>query len=295
MTAVIFEVDPALSSPADLHADPIAALAAANEFETSGTGLLTILPCSVCYLPYSKAIPNDVFATIASSAASLSPQAPISENRKAILTSRFDPSLQEQELPRRPGQIEYIFELGNWSATLTPEAGKKYGTMLQMLQYPFSRGSVHVAPLDQKKESSGSELEKPIINPRYYERPGGEIDFEAMKACLDFGDQITKTAPLSNIVTRRAWPPEGAGDEQLGEWLRENTVTNWHHVGTCSMGGSEGKAAGVVDERLKVYEVGGLRVVDASIFPLQMNAHPQATIYAAAEKAAVMILEDAEL
>ena len=49
---------------------------------------------------------------------------------------------------------------------------------------------------------------------------------------------------------------------------------------------------GVVDERLVVYGVKGLRVVDASIIPLHICSHPQATIYAIAEKAASMILED---
>lgn len=58
------------------------------------------------------------------------------------------------------------------------------------------------------------------------------------------------------------------------------------------MGGHRGVAGGVVDERLRVYGVAGLRVVDASIMPLQIGAHPQATVYAIAEKGASMILED---
>lgn len=49
---------------------------------------------------------------------------------------------------------------------------------------------------------------------------------------------------------------------------------------------------GVVDERLRVYGVRRLRVADASIMPLQISAHLQATVYAIAEKASHMILED---
>lgn len=65
-----------------------------------------------------------------------------------------------------------------------------------------------------------------------------------------------------------------------------------HPVGTCGMGGDRGISGGVVDERLRVYGVKGLRVVDASIMPLQVSAHLQATVYAIAEKGAHMILED---
>lgn len=58
------------------------------------------------------------------------------------------------------------------------------------------------------------------------------------------------------------------------------------------MGGSGGARDGVVDEHLRVYGVHGLRVIDASIMPLQIGAHPQATVYAIAEKGAAMIIED---
>jgi choline dehydrogenase-like flavoprotein len=60
------------------------------------------------------------------------------------------------------------------------------------------------------------------------------------------------------------------------------------------MGGSGGARDGVVDTRLRVYGVDGLRVIDASIMPLQIGAHPQATVYAIAEKGAAMIIEDWE-
>jgi choline dehydrogenase-like flavoprotein len=58
------------------------------------------------------------------------------------------------------------------------------------------------------------------------------------------------------------------------------------------MGDADGPNAGVVNERLEVHGVSGLRVVDASIIPLQVGAHIQATIYAIAEKAAEMIMDD---
>lgn len=79
----------------------------------------------------------------------------------------------------------------------------------------------------------------------------------------------------------------------MREWVVNTTITDWHPVGTCAMGGHRGMEGGVVDKRLRVYGVRGLRVVDASIMPLQISGHLQATVYAIAEKGAAMILEDA--
>ena len=58
------------------------------------------------------------------------------------------------------------------------------------------------------------------------------------------------------------------------------------------MGGKDGIKGGVIDDRLRVYGVKGLRVADASIMPLHIAAHPQATIYGIGEKAASLIRED---
>ncbi|OIW33152.1 putative choline dehydrogenase [Coniochaeta ligniaria NRRL 30616] len=284
MIATIFEVDPSLASPDDLKVDRSALAAAEAQYTTSKTGPLTILANSVCYLPLSHVIPEDALKSIVSRAESLTQYA---GTEKAILDHRFKPSANL-------GQIEYMFDLGNWNPAFTPPPsnGKKYGTCLQMLQYPFSRGNIHIPPKGADGSPPGP-LDKPLIDPKYYEGLHGEIDRDIMTHCALFADKITKTKPLADIVRCRAFPPEEVkGHEDLREWVVNTTITDWHPVGTCRMGGSLGNQAGVVDDRLRVYGVEGLRVVDASIMPLQISGHLQATVYAIAEKGAEMILED---
>ena len=58
------------------------------------------------------------------------------------------------------------------------------------------------------------------------------------------------------MIRARAYPPPKE-EEDFVDWVRNNTVTDWHPVGTCAMGGKEGIKGGVVDERLRVYGVEG--------------------------------------
>ena len=283
MTASIYEVDSSLASPDDLRLDTTAAAAADEAYALTKTGPRTILPCSICYLLLSHFLTPGKLKELGSQAAAIASSAPSSQHKAQIRAERLTKA-------QRLGQIEYIFDIGNWSPFLHPEPGKKYGTMLQILQYPFSVGSVHVSRSEAESTPPTSYV-KPDIDPRFYSGAGGEIDFEVMRLGLAFGDEIANTAPLSGLIKKRASPKE-AGDEDRREWLADNTVMDWHPVGTCGMGGSEGMEGGVVDERLGVYGVKGLRVVDASIMPLQISAHLQATVYAIAEKGAAMVLED---
>ena len=86
--------------------------------------------------------------------------------------------------------------------------------------------------------------------------------------------------------------PAVVADEQIEEALRRETArsSNAHPCCTSALGPE--KEGGVVDDKLRVYGVGNLRVVDASIMPLLPVAHLQSTMYAIGEKAAVLIKAD---
>ena len=84
--------------------------------------------------------------------------------------------------------------------------------------------------------------------------------------------------------------PSVTSDKDLIEDLRNRGVSNLHPVGTCRMGtGSDA----VVDPRLRVHGILGLRVADASIMPQVVGGNTNAPSIMIGEKAAAMILEDA--
>lgn len=214
MAASVYEVDSDLPNPDDLKKDPSAAAAAREEFTSKGTGPLTILPNSICYLSISQVMSEETYSRLQTKANSIQDDSP---ERNDIRRARFDPSLPKL------GQIEYIFDLGNWNPYFRPDhasAGRKYATMLQILQYPFSRGSIHVR--------SANPIDKPSIDPRYYRDVGGSLDLDIMVECAKFAEKVTQTLPLASIVHGRVVPQGSARtDDELRNWLVRETITDW--------------------------------------------------------------------
>ncbi|PLB49826.1 putative choline dehydrogenase [Aspergillus steynii IBT 23096] len=275
MTATIFEIDHSLPTRDDILSDAELRKSANNEYATSRTGPWTILPCSIAYCPLSTFVSPEELSYFRSRALLIAQET--GHPRDEILARQF-------QADAHLGQIEYLFDVGNWSPFFQSEPSKKYGTMLQMLQYPFSRGSIHIPPRSGGRTTAD---DHPTIDPQIYLGPG-EIDRKVMTMAQKFGKTICETEPLSSMMQARTAPP----DDDYDRFVVHNTITDWHPIGTCAMGGKQGDKAGVVDHRLRVYGVRGLRVADASVMPLQVGAHIQATVYAIAEKAAAMILDD---
>lgn len=80
---------------------------------------------------------------------------------------------------------------------------------------------------------------------------------------------------------------------QIERYIRQSAVSTAHQCGTLAMRPQEDM--GVVDSRLRVYDIEGLRIVDNSVPPVMVDQHPMASIYMLAEKAADMIREDHQL
>ncbi|HUR39933.1 MAG TPA: choline dehydrogenase [Verrucomicrobiae bacterium] len=145
---------------------------------------------------------------------------------------------------------------------------------------PKSRGTVTLRSSDA--------LAAPVIQPNYCEHPE---DFE--KLVLGFKQ-------ARHILSQPAWTAHrGAelepgmavqSDEHIRAWVRANTETVYHPVGTCKMGLDD---MAVVDSQLRVRGIEGLRVIDASIMPTLIGGNTNAPTTVIGEKGAAMILEQA--
>lgn len=163
-----------------------------------------------------------------------------------------------------------------------PLDGKQYATILGGLNAPLSRGNVTLKSADASI--------KPSINPNWLSHPADQdVAVKAYKRLRE----VWGTPELRSIRVgdQESYPGrDKETDEQILQVIRESLITIWHAAGTCKMGKADDKMA-VVDSRARVFGVEGLRVVDASAFPLLPPGHPQSTIYALAEKIADSIVK----
>ncbi|NML75828.1 choline dehydrogenase [Rhizobium sp. S-51] len=104
--------------------------------------------------------------------------------------------------------------------------------------------------------------------------------------------RIAAAPALAGIIEEEVSPsPSAESDEQLLDYFRQNSGSIYHLCGTCAMGPDRQDA--VVDHRLRVHGLAGLRIVDASIFPNVTAGNINAPTMMVAEKAADLVLEDA--
>ena len=144
---------------------------------------------------------------------------------------------------------------------------------------PTSRGTVTLA--------SKSALDNAIIDPCYFTT---EHDRAVLRAGIRVTLQAMESAALKDYIESETPPPgmppinSASSNEELDQRISAMAWSWFHAAGSASMGK-------VVDSQCRVYGVKGLRVVDTSIIPLSITAHPQASMYAIAESAAELIAQ----
>ncbi|MDQ0349807.1 GMC family oxidoreductase [Ancylobacter vacuolatus] len=146
---------------------------------------------------------------------------------------------------------------------------------------PESAGSIH--------SRSADPLEPPAIRPNFL---SSQVDLDTMRRGMQMARDIVDQPALRPFVAHEMSP--GAACRSDADWdtfTRSNGQTIYHVCGTAKMGTDP---SAVVDPALRVIGLAGLRVADASIMPAIVSGNTQAAVYVIAEKAADLVLRDAQ-
>ncbi|QQB34033.1 choline dehydrogenase [Achromobacter deleyi] len=146
---------------------------------------------------------------------------------------------------------------------------------------PSSRGTVQLRGADP--------FEAPAMQPNYLST---ELDRRMTVAAVKYARRLAATEPLAGLMKREFRPgPDVRSDDEILHFCREYGATIFHPSGTAKMG-PRGDPMAVVDERLRVHGVSGLRVVDCSIMPTLVSGNTNVPVVMLAERATDFILQD---
>lgn len=162
---------------------------------------------------------------------------------------------------------------------LTPDPWPGFSIGLSNCR-PSSRGEIMIR--------SGNPLDYPKITANAYST---NADVEEMLAAVKFVRKIASMPAMAEIIREEVLPgPSIQSDADLITDFRKRSGTVYHPVSTCRMGPDPQRA--VVDPRLKVHGLEGLRVIDASIFPDNITGNTNAASVMTGWKGAELVLED---
>ncbi|KAJ5949292.1 Glucose-methanol-choline oxidoreductase [Penicillium verhagenii] len=251
----------------DIMRDPAVVEALINLYEQTRGGPLAGMPISMAYLPFMNG--NGVVPK---------------EEAEELLAKYLD----QDDIPNNLRlQYSHIRKM-----LLDPQDASTHYLLLPA-QLHMNPGKTTLTDVLEKKlpENYVSIMisdDKPTYDPNFLSHP---LDIEIMARQLQFVEQISTTGPFAGLLKPGKRMPENTKDltdlDHAKEVVKERLFTCFHPAGSCAMLPKE--IGGVVDSNLKVYGTRNLRVVDASIFPLEPSGNIQATLYAVAERAADLI------
>lgn len=197
-------------------------------------------------------------------------------SRPIALGSGFVRSSADQPSP----DIQFHFSPASYGSGPSRRLDIKPGMTLGVYPLrPCSRGSVHIRSRDP--------MSPPLIRPRFLD---SATDRECLLAGIRIGREIVTGGALERYLAFELAPgAQVRSDEELLAFVRSAGDTSYHPVGTCRMGTD---AMAVVDSRLRVHGLDGVRVVDGSIMPTPVSGNTNAATFMIAEKGAAMIRQD---
>lgn len=190
--------------------------------------------------------------------------------------TRSDPRLE------RPDIQLNIF---NWSTLRRDKTG--------IVPHPFP--GFTISPVHLRPEGRGTvrlASADPLAPPSVlFDYLRTEYDMQAVIFGIRLARKIAEQPALKPYVAEELQPgPAITGDSDLAQFVRESGVSNQHPTSSCAMGYGPNT---VVDPRLRVHGIAGLRVADASIMPVAVGGNTNAPTIMIGEKCSAMVLEDA--
>ncbi|MFE0463964.1 GMC family oxidoreductase [Kitasatospora sp. NPDC058965] len=193
-------------------------------------------------------------------------------------------------LPRAPWGEQLIARLAEWKVTgdnsgITEQndVDPRLVITLTGLVHPLSRGWVRLAGTDPTL--------RPRFSPNFYGEPN---DLDRITTGVEVAREIYRTEAFAKEwgLTELAPGPDVTTRAELRTWSSLNTGSFHHYGGTCKMGVD---SLAVVDPRLKVRGIEGLRVADASVMPSMVAGHSHTSVVMIGERAADFIKQDYQL
>jgi choline dehydrogenase-like flavoprotein len=283
MSGVVYELGPGQISVDSVFLDLNFGKEQFRLYMQENTGALSGAASLMGFVPFTSQV-NDTELDEALSMMSMESTLPFQDAEfqgkqyKAIAARMRQASSADIQLLGSPANFNIAAGFENCAKLVSgPPGDKPCYALIVSNMYPLSRGSVHVRSSDA--------LEAPEIDPGFHSHPA---DAHVLAAGVRLADRVFKSAVLQGQVGKRVDPPPEVDLEDgnvARQFVRDRIVSYHHAMGTCAMGQ-------VVDAQLRVKGVQGLRIVDASVLPMQVSAAIMPTVYAAAEKGADMIKQD---
>lgn len=277
MSAVSFELKDGIET-IDNFRDPNYVGAAMRQYETDHSGPLAGACVSFAYMPLLEQIKEHGTTEISDLIERHFGGESDNRHQSLIRSMLEDRSQASANLCMLLSQVH--LENNAMKDMISFSNAGNYVSFFTALAHPLSRGQVRC--------TYSAVDARPHIDPAYYSHP---LDSELMSRHVQMLDKIATTEPLKSMLKpagRRI--PEWSTFESLEEaerLMKHSCMSNYHPCGSCAM--LPRKEGGVVDDKLKVYGVSGLRVCDSSIIPIIPRGNIVSSVYAIAEKGADLV------